>query len=155
MLHVTCLSMLKVALTGTSGLVGSRIIELLHDKFLFIPLPQADMDITNKNSVQKIVNNIDFDVFLHLAAYTNVDSAEYSKESVMMINVNGTQNVFEAVKKKERQFIYISTDFVFDGINPPYYEDSQPHPLSVYALSKYEGEKIVKDNAMIVRISYP
>ncbi|PIQ73761.1 hypothetical protein COV58_00810, partial [Candidatus Roizmanbacteria bacterium CG11_big_fil_rev_8_21_14_0_20_36_8] len=51
--------------------------------------------------------------------------------------------------------IYLSTDFVFDGKLPPYDELSTPHPIGYYGQTKFEGEEIVKDKAMIVRISYP
>lgn len=147
--------MIKVALTGSTGLIGSRIIELLKDKFEFIQILQTEVDITNKNSIQNKINSIDFDIFLHLAAYTNVDSAEEQKELAHLINVIGTQNVFDAVVAKNKKFVYISTDFVFDGAHPPYFEDSTPNPLSYYAQTKLEGEKIVKNKAMIVRLSYP
>ncbi len=147
--------MLKVALTGADGLVGSRIIELLEKDFQFIPLPQSSMDITNKEQVDSTLKNLDFDIFFHLAAYTNVPGAESNKELCFKINCDGTKNVFEAVSQKQKKFIYVSTDFVFDGINPPYFEDSIPNPTSVYATSKYEGEKIIGGNGMIVRIAYP
>lgn len=147
--------MLKIALTGADGLVGSRIIELLKNDFEFISLPQISMDITNKEQVDNALKNLDFDIFFHLAAFTNVPGAETNKELCFKINRDGTKNVYDAVKQKQKKFIYISTDFVFDGINPPYDEDHIPNPMGVYALSKYEGEKIVKDKAMIVRIAYP
>lgn len=147
--------MLKIALTGADGLVGSRIIELLNKDFLFIPLPQSQLDITNKEQVSKIINDIEFDYFLHLAAFTNVSAAENNKELCLKINVEGTKNVFDAISQKNKKLIYISTDFVFDGNNPPYYEDSIASPPGVYANSKYQGEKIVENKAMIVRISYP
>jgi len=147
--------MLKIALTGADGLVGSRIVELLSRDFIFIPLPQSTMDITNINQVKKVISNTDFDIFLHLAAYTNVAGAETNKELCFKINVDGTKNVFQSVQSKRKKFIYISTDFVFDGKNPPYYEDSLPNPPGIYAQSKYQGEKAVENKAMIVRISYP
>lgn len=147
--------MLKIALTGADGLVGSRIIELLKNDFEFIPLPQSSMDITNKEQVDNALKNLDFDIFFHLAAYTNVPESETNKDLCFKINVDGTRNVFEVVKQKQKKFIYVSTDFVFDGTNPPYDEDSLPNPTGVYALSKYEGEKVVKDKEMIVRIAYP
>ncbi len=147
--------MLKIALTGADGLVGSRIIELLKNDFEFIPLPQKSMDITNKEQVNNALKNLNYDIFLHLAAYTNVPGAETNKELCFKINCDGTKNVFEVVTQKRKKFIYISTDFVFDGVKPPYYEDSPPNPTSAYGASKYEGEKIVQDQAMIVRISYP
>jgi dTDP-4-dehydrorhamnose reductase len=147
--------MLKIAMTGGDGLVGSRIVELLSQKFTFINFPQAQMDITDKTQVGKALADVDFDIFLHLAAYTNVQGAETNPDLAMKINRDGTGNVFDAVSQKGKKFIYISTDFVFDGKSPPYFEDSVPHPQAVYAMSKYEGEKIVKDRAMIVRIAYP
>ena len=147
--------MLKIAITGGDGLVGSRIIELLNDKFEFIPLPSSLMDITNKNQVDQVLKNTDFDFFLHLAAYTNVIQAEIDKDICFKINVEGTKNVFETTSFKKKKFIYISTDFVFDGKNPPYDENSKESPAGFYGQTKLAGEKIVKNQAMIVRIAYP
>ncbi len=147
--------MIKIALTGADGLVGSRIIELLNKDFQFIPLPQSLMDITNQNQVNDVLKDMEFDFFLHLAAYTNVARAETNKDLCYKINVEGTKNVFDAAKSKGKKIIYISTDFVFDGKNPPYFEDSPPSPAGIYADSKYQGEKVIGSEGMIVRISYP
>jgi len=89
--------MLKIALTGADGLVGSRIVELLKDDFEFIPLPQKLMDITNKEHVDNALKNLDFNIFFHLAAFTNVPGAETNKELCFKINRDGTKNVYEAV----------------------------------------------------------
>lgn len=147
--------MMKIALTGANGLVGSRIVELLRDSFEFVPFSQESMDITNRDAVHSTLSSTRFDLLLHLAAYTNVAGAETNEEIAHKINVVGTQNVFEVTQSLQRKFIYISTDFVFDGEHPPYDELSIPHPLSVYAKTKYEGEKFIRNNAMIVRIAYP
>src|SRR5437868_6508270 len=104
--------MLRVALTGSNGLVGSRIVELLQNEITFIPFTHDQIDITNKESVNAILQNTDFDMFLHLAAYTNVDGAEKEKEIAYKINVEGTKNIFEATQQKNKQFILVSTDFV-------------------------------------------
>lgn len=147
--------MLKIALTGADGLVGSRIVELLKNDFKFISIPQSQMDITDRNQVFNVLKKLDYDIFFHLAAYTNVSGAEKSRDLAFKINRDGTKNVFETVILKQKKFVYVSTDFVFDEINPPYDESSLPNPTSVYACSKYEGEKIVQNQAMIVRIAYP
>lgn len=147
--------MIKVAITGSTGMVGSRIQELLYHDFEFIPLLHDQVDITDQNQVKKFMQSLEFDIFLHISGYTNVDDAEKEKEKAHALNVNATRNVYEETQRKERKFIYISTDFVFDGTNPPYTEDSKPHPLGIYGQTKYSGEQIVKDQAMIVRISYP
>lgn len=147
--------MIKIALTGSTGLIGSRIVELLKEKFEFIPILQNEVDITDKISVQNKINLIEFDVFLHLAAFTNVDTAETQKELAYSVNVLGTKNVYDSVTDKNKKFIYISTDFVFDGTKPPYYENSISNPLSYYAQTKLKGEKIMLNKAMIVRLAYP
>lgn len=147
--------MFKIVITGANGLVGSRIIELLNNDFEFIPLPSSQMDITNKDQVYTVLKDLNFDFFLHLAAYTNVAKANEEKDLAYKINVEGTKNVFENVILKKKKFIYISTDFVFNGKNPPYFEDSTPSPVGVYGQTKYQGEEIVKNQSMIIRISYP
>lgn len=147
--------MVKVAVTGPDGLIGSRIFELLVNDFELIPLKQPEFDITKREIVQEKLKNIDFDLLLHLAAYTNVDEAEKNRDLVYKVNVNGTKNLLEIVQKKKKKMIYISTDFVFAGTNPPYFEDDKPNPVGYYAKTKYQGEQIVKNNAMIVRLSYP
>lgn len=146
---------LKISGTGLTGLVGSRIVELLQNDFDFTPIPFADMDITNKDAVNKKLYETDFDIFLHAAAYTNVDGAQKDPDAAQKLNVTGTQNVFETVTNKRKKIIYISTDFVFDGATGAYSEDATPNPISVYGKTKYKGEKIVGKNGMIVRISYP
>ncbi len=147
--------MIKVALSGSTGLIGTRIMELLNNEYVFVPLLQSEVDITDKDATARVIESMDFDIFLHMAAYTNVDGAEKEKDLAYKINVDGTKHVFDAVSAKGKRFIYISTDFVFDGTSPPYYEDSKPNPISYYAETKYQGELIVKDEAMIVRPSYP
>ena len=147
--------MVKIALTGGDGMVGSRIIELLQDKIQFIPILQKHMDITDKNKVASVLNSIDFDIFLHLAAFTNVDAAENNKKTANGVNVLGTQNIFEIVTHKKKKMIYISTGFVFDGNNPPYSEKSIPRPISIYGETKYQGEQLLNNEAMIIRFDYP
>lgn len=144
---------MRVVITGSSGLVGSRIIELLDKDIEFIPLSQQSVDITKRNDVASFLHSYEYDALLHLAAYTNVDQAEKEPDLAYAINVNGTQNLFEANRKKP--FIYISTGFVFSGNDAPYDESSIPNPISVYGKTKYEGEKIVSKEGAIVRIEYP
>ena len=146
---------MKIAITGSTGLVGSRVVELLNKDFTFIPLNHDSIDITNENSVKKTLDNLEFDLLLHCAGYTNVDGAETEKEKARALNVDATQYLFDATKKKDEKFIYISTDFVFDGSSGTSEENSNQNPIGYYGLTKYEGEKVVLGKAMIVRISYP
>lgn len=146
---------MKIATTGMSGLVGSRVRDLLNNEFEFIGIPHNEVDITNVNAVKTYMRTIDADMLLHLAAFTNVDACEVDKETAWNVNVEGTRNLFEASRERNIKFIYMSTGFVFDGETPPFFEDSKPNPLSYYGRTKYEGEKIVDGNGMIIRIDYP
>ena len=172
-----------VAITGSTGLIGSRIIELLSDRLTFLPLRMEDgIDITNKMTLSSQLAARSFDFLLHLAAYTNVDKAETERELCHKINVDGTKNLLEICEAKGAKMILLSTDFVFDGLPihgnpslgkvasksetegvsaqndraiPTYTEISTPHPLGYYAHTKYEAEQLVKGKGMIVRITTP
>lgn len=146
---------MKIAITGSNGLIGKRVVEILKNEFDITILSSQEMDITDKLTVSKKLQSVDFDILIHLAAYTNVDGAEIEKDKAEKINVLGTKHIFEETQKLGKKMVYFSTDFVFDGKMPPYDELSTPNPLGVYAITKFQGEEIVKDKAMIVRISYP
>lgn len=146
---------MKIAITGSTGLIGSRIVELLQDEFQFIPLASGTFDITNREQVSQELQNLEYDLLLHLASYTNVDKAETERDLAYKLNVQGTKNIFEITEHRGKKFMYISSDFVFGGHHPPYYENSGPNPISVYGKTKYEGEQVVKNKAMIIRTAYP
>lgn len=158
---------MKILGTGLDGLVGSRIVELLSDKYEFENLSIiTGVDITDRNTVLEKIKSSEAQIVLHLAAKTDVDGCELDrplgkKGDAWRINVFGTKNVVDACQLSKKKLIYISTDFVFDGENPPvggYSEDDIPNPLNWYAQTKYEGEKIVqnlKSPWIIARIAYP
>lgn len=144
-------------MTGANGLVGSRVQEVLRGSLSFIPLTSQDMDITDKDAVHACLKNLNADVVLHLAAYTNVDGAEAEQEKAYAVNATGTQHLLDVSLHLKKQFIYLSTDFVFDGMDKDitYTEKSSPHAISTYGKSKEQGEQYVRGNGMIVRIAYP
>ncbi|MBF8250308.1 MAG: dTDP-4-dehydrorhamnose reductase [Candidatus Levybacteria bacterium] len=155
---------MKILGTGLDGLVGSRIVELLSDKYQFENLSLATgVDITDKISVLERIKNSDAQIVLHLAAKTDVDGCEKDKSlgqegQAWKINVEGTRNVADACLNSNKKLIYISTAFVFDGTKEAYSEDDVPNPLGWYAKTKYEGEKIVqvlKTPWIIARIDSP
>jgi dTDP-4-dehydrorhamnose reductase len=89
-------------------------------------------------------------VVLHAAAWTDVDGAESDPAGAERVNVEGTRNVAAL----GAPIVYFSTDYVFDGTKgEPYVESDEPRPLSVYARTKLEGEREVRDG-WIVRSSW-
>lgn len=150
--------------TGISGLVGSRIQELLGTEFDFTDLSlSTGIDITNADHVLSAFENSSASVVLHMAAKTDVDGCEDDKihgeeGQAWMVNVAGTQNIIEAAKKSNKRVIYISTDFVFDGTKDYYAEDDEVNPVNWYGVTKSEGEKLIKEadiSYTIVRLAYP
>ncbi len=149
---------MKILGTGLRGLVGSRIVELLKDKYEF---EYSDVDITDRDKILQKIKDSYSQVVLHLAAKTDVDICERDKKNAWEVNVEGTRNVAQACERNKKKLIYISTDFVFDGKNSPnegYSENDIPNPINWYGKTKYEGEKIVQSLStswIIARISYP
>lgn len=155
---------MKILGTGLDGLVGSRIVELLRNKYEFENLSiSTGVDITNRDVILERIKNSKAPIVLHLAAKTNVDGCELDKElgekgDAWKINVLGTQNVVDGCLKGNKKIIYISTDFVFDGTKEVYIEEDIPNPINWYAKTKYAGEKIIQNAKIpwiIVRIASP
>lgn len=154
----------KILGTGLTGLVGSRITEILKDIYEFENLSlSTGVDITKTEQVFEKLKDSDASIILHLAAKTNVDGCEGDKiynenGEAWKVNVLGTRNIVEACKYSNKKLIYVSTDFVFDGEKEYYDEDDVPNPINWYGKTKYEGEKIVQEslnNWVIMRLAYP
>lgn len=153
--------------TGASGLIGSRIIELLRHRYAFTQLGRAEgIDITRPETLSRIADDTTHEIVIHLAAKTDVDACENDKSlgekgDAWKINVLGTKNIIEACRKGNKKLIFISTDFIFSGEDTPergYTEESLPDPVNWYARTKYEGEKLVQASGIsyiIPRIAYP
>lgn len=125
--------MVKICVTGANGLMG----KVLKDYLDFIPLTRKECDITNREEVDTVFKRINPDITLHLAGYTDVLKAEVDKENCYATNVLGTENVARA----SRYLIYVSTEYVFDGMRGMYTERDIPNPVNFYSLTKLLGEK--------------
>lgn len=119
------------------------------------------LDITDRNAVDKIVEEVKPDSIIHCAAWTNVDGAEdpNNKPLVKKINVDGTDNLAKAAKEVGAKFLYISTDYVFDGEGErPWQPDDKNYaPQNYYGETKLQGELAVSsqlDKYFVVRIAW-
>ncbi|WP_224485318.1 dTDP-4-dehydrorhamnose reductase [Robertkochia aurantiaca] len=119
---------------------------------------KEELDITNRDEVEKVFERYKPDYCINCAAYTAVDKAEEEREKAFTINAEAVKNLAEACKTNGTILIHISTDYVFDGMKrEPYKVTDQPNPLNVYGQSKLKGEQYVQaimEHYFIVRVSW-
>lgn len=152
-------NVMKILVTGYTGQLGYDVVKQgIKHGLNMIGVGSKDFDITNQRSVFDYVKNINPNAIIHCAAYTAVDKAEDDKSTCWNVNVEGTKNLAIAAKQIGAKFMYISTDYVFNGEGKsPFKEKDEPNPIGYYGLTKYEGEKVVQqllDKWFIVRISW-
>ncbi|HBN12651.1 MAG TPA: dTDP-4-dehydrorhamnose reductase [Clostridiales bacterium] len=151
---------MKVLVTGVNGQLGHDVVnELKLRGHEAVGVDIAEMDITDREAVERVMGEMKPQAVIHCAAWTAVDTAEDNEEKVRAINVFGTQYIANECKKLGCKMIYISTDYVFDGQGTqPWEPDCKDYkPLSVYGKSKLEGEQAVAetlDKYFIVRIAW-
>jgi dTDP-4-dehydrorhamnose reductase len=162
--------MKEVYVTGSAGLVGSRFVELLPKDYTPVIPEIKAVDITDKDALEKLFRQENFDAVVNFAAFTNVSEAEKQRGDrdgdCWKINVEGAKNLAEVCKKYGVHLIQISTDYVFPGTKDdpgPYDEghrpEDNPERLTWYGYTKAEAERQIKeilgDNVSIVRLIYP
>jgi dTDP-4-dehydrorhamnose reductase len=148
---------LKIALTGSGGMLGHDIKRVFSDVDL-IALTRHDVDITDLNKTLRVIQEIKPDYVIHAAAYTDVDGSEHDPDRACRVNGIGTRNITMASEAVHCPVMYISSDYVFDGAKKtPYNEWDIPGPINQYGISKLLGEKFVSsltNKFYIVRTSW-
>lgn len=138
---------MDILITGGSGRLGTAIqkqIECIATR----------IDILRLKYCYKAINDFDPDVIIHCAAYTNSLKAEQEKDKCFNLNVVGTRNMLRA--SNGRRFIYISSDYVFDGEQGNYTENDIPNPINYYGLTKLLGEAETQCfyNTLVIRTAF-
>jgi dTDP-4-dehydrorhamnose reductase len=150
----------SILATGLSGLVGTRIRDLLPG-YIFTDLSlSTGVDISDKIQVETAFQKCDAFYVLHLAALADVDKCEAEKELAYKVNVTGTKNIVEACRKHKKKLIHISTDFVFCNDLEVAFEDSERKSVNYYAETKILAENEViaglpENDRVILRLSHP
>ena len=153
---------MKILITGANGLLGQKLIKLLHQqkdihllatsrgaaRFPEKEVPYSSLDIENKEEVQAVVGRFQPDVIIHTAAMTNVDTCEQEQEACWRINVTAVENLVKAAEAHQTFFIHLSTDFIFSGDSGPYTEEAEAAPVNFYGESKLAAEKVVREAKM-------
>ena len=171
---------MKVFVTGVGGQLGHDVVNELisrgheaigsdiakeyagvSDGSPVTTASYVQLDITDKNAVDKVITALHPDAIIHCAAWTAVDAAEdeEKREKVDKINHLGTQYIAEAAKSVDGKMLYLSTDYVFNGKGERPWEpdDKTFAPLNYYGATKLMGEQAVAETLekfFIVRIAW-
>ncbi|XP_037070674.1 methionine adenosyltransferase 2 subunit beta-like [Pollicipes pollicipes] len=141
--------MTRVVITGASGLLGRALVkDFKENGFTVFGLAKSRvspgllaLDLLDSDALRSKVRELRPDVIIHSAAYRQPDQVEGDAEGARRMNVHVPQVLAELAAELKAQLLYISTDYVFDGVSPPHMADDQPNPLNLYGQTKYEGEQ--------------
>jgi len=146
--------MKKIYIAGCGGMLGEAFYKNFGEDF---ELKCTDIDVNEDwlsyldfrdfKKYKKNVVNFKPDFLFHLGAYTDLEFCEKNKEATYDTNTNAVKNAVNISNTLGIPLLYISTAGIFDGKKPIYNEDDVPNPLSVYARSKYAGERFVIENS--------
>ena len=131
-----------MTITGQEGFIGYHLYNSIKYKHQDIQIIDLNKDLfKDDKKIDKVISETD--IIIHLAAMTDVDGCEKNPETAFEINVGATENL---LKNFNGKFIYVSTDYVFDGEEGPYYEDDKVNPVSVYGRTKLYSENLVQES---------
>ncbi len=147
----------RILITGANGLIGQKLVALLEGepeveiiatgkgpaRVSFVKTRYIDMDLTDQALVNFHILSLQPSCIIHSAAITQVDACETDQEVCWHANVVATENLLEAAMALDAIFLYISTDFVFDGKGGPYNESAKPNPINFYGKSKHAAEQSI------------
>jgi dTDP-4-dehydrorhamnose reductase len=134
---------MRVVITGAAGQLGTELTAFCRgqgDEVL--AADRSLLDVTDRDAVIETIRGFGPEAVVHAAAWTAVDACESDVGRAMNVNAKSVEHVADACAGIGAHLVHISTDYVFDGTKSgPYDEDDEPNPLSVYGLSKLEGER--------------
>ena len=150
----------NILVTGANGQLGNCLRNAVRgsrDNYIFTDV--AELDITDREAVARMVDEAEIDIIVNCAAYTNVERAERDPATAELLNSTAVRNLADGVKRRGGTLIHISTDYVFGGepYNVPCREDQKGTPTGVYGLTKLHGEQQIAESgvkAIVLRTAW-
>ena len=152
---------MKILITGANGFLGYNLAEqLLEKNFSVIATGKGEcrlpfigqhnfvyesMDFTDPFSIHDVFERVRPDVVIHAGAMSKPDECEMNQMKAYMMNVEGTVQLLINSADVKSFFVFVSTDFVFDGEKGMYDEEDAPRPVNYYGRTKLEAEEAVKN----------
>lgn len=150
---------MKLWIAGGHGMLGKVVHELCLSRNIdVVATARSDVDLTDSFALLDFAKNIQPTHIINCGAYTDVDGAERHAKEAFAINSQGVSNLALVAKLIHARLVHISTDYVFNGqAKQPYRESDPCDPISMYGMSKREGEMRLMQilpHACIVRTSW-
>jgi len=153
---------MKVLIIGGNSLLGKYLLltkphgyEVEATWYTNYLANMHQMDVGNRSQIRYVMDKIKPELIIHCAAIGSVDYAETNYSEVHAVNVKGTENIIRAAETYNSKFIYISSNAVYEGTNPPYSEKSPLKPVNSYGLIKQQAEEVVKQSSLDYLIIRP
>ena len=149
------MSIFKILVTGSNGLLGQKLTDLLINKANIQLIATArgenrnpnksgyiyeELDILDEDATRLVIEKHRPNCVIHAAAMTQVDDCETKQMECIRLNINTVEHLLELSVEFNFRLVHLSTDFIFDGTKPMLTEEEPPRPLSFYGWSKQEAE---------------
>ena len=139
-------------------MLGSDLLLKLNMGHEVVGLDKEEIDIVSASECEEVIKEIEPEIVINAAAYTNVDGCETAKDECFAVNAEAVKNIAEACRDKNIRIVHFSTDYVFDGTaKQPYKEDHQCNPINTYGASKMAGERYLRslsENYILIRTAW-
>lgn len=149
---------MKVLLLGHKGMLGNDLMAQFRHRHDVTGMDREEIDITRASECRRALAEIQPQLVINAAGFTNVDACETAKEECFAVNAEAVKNIAQACRDKNITVIHYSTDYVFDGnADRPYTEEDPCNPINTYGASKLAGEHHLKrltDNYILIRTAW-
>ena len=145
---------MNIVVVGVNGQLGSELMKVGRDKaHAMVGLTHQEIEITSADDVDRLSQH-NYDVLINTAAFHDVQVCEENVERAW--EVNSAVLLADMVRKQNSVYVYISTDYVFDGADGAYCESDACAPHSIYGASKRAGEllTLISEHGIVCRVSY-
>ena len=146
---------MKALIVGAAGQLGRALVKTAPDDAKIVAYTRTDLDISDRDAVERAVRDSGADVVFNAAAYTAVDKAESEPDLARLFNAEAVGYLAQAARASGARLVHVSTDFVFPGnVGKPYTPDTPTAPLGVYGQTKLRGEQAAGGESLIVRTAW-
>lgn len=149
--------MSEALIIGANGQLAFDLAKVFGQSYKVSGSTRQDFDVTDLDGVKKFFANQKFDVVVNTAAFHNTTECEKDPQKSYQVNAIGSLNVAKCCQLIGAKYVYISTDYVFDGTKKSFDENDRPNPLNVYGASKLAGEQLARigcNRSFIIRTSW-